>query len=153
MEKHSTISDSTRRLGETLMIIMVVIILTGWVASNVADSSSRAQYAQKKAELVKLARILDYYYVDNGEYPNTRTSGGFCEIDKRYPGGVCLSELLRDGYYDALPISFEGGAYWYFEFDDYMAVGTELPRDISLATSNLCTLDNGYEFWCIKITK
>jgi len=32
--KHSTLEDTTRRLGETVLIALVVLVATGWVATK-----------------------------------------------------------------------------------------------------------------------
>ena len=151
MEKHSLLQDNVRRLGETVIIMVVCFLITSWLVQPLFGATQQSVDIRKKTELHELAKTLQFYYTDNDEFPSARKNGGFCEIDKRYPGqGVCLSELLRDGYYDALPVSPNDAPYWYFRFTDFVAVGSDLPIS---NTDTICVLPNGFEFWCVKIYK
>lgn len=140
-----------RRWGETVIIMLICFLLAVWMAQPLFESTTQSLLIQKKTELYELRKTLQLYYLETNSFPGTRGNGGFCEIDTQYPGrGICLSELVRDGYYHALPISPDDAPYWYFRFGDFAAVGSDLPIDTE---ENTCNLPNGFEFWCVKIYK
>jgi len=148
--KHSILEDTTRRLGETVLIALVVLVATGWVATKVLGSTNDGRDAKKKIELTQLASALQYYGFDNGEFPKDPSRNKFCKIDNRYNGKKCLGELVRDGYIDSLPVSFDEKAYWYLVYKNYVAVGSEIKMN-EVSETNSCELPNGYTFWCVKI--
>ena len=149
--KHSILEDTTRRLGETVLIALVVLMATGWVATKVLGSTNDGKDAKKKIELTQLAGALRYYGFDNGAFPKDPGGSNFCKIDVRYRGKKCLGELVTDGYLDALPVSFDDEAYWYLIYKNYVAVGSSIDGLEDTTDTNKCALQNGFEFWCVKI--
>lgn len=153
MKRHSSLNELVRRRGETVIIMLVCFLIAGWLVQPMFESTQESLGLKKQAEITQLAQTIGYYYTDTGELPSERGNGGFCEVDVRYPGeGVCLAELLRDGYYAALPVSVDEKPYWYFRYPEYVAVGSDIPVK-NILPENTCTLPSGFEFWCVKIHK
>ncbi len=151
--KNSTLKSNTKRLGETVLIALVALVGTGWIATQVLGTTHKGVDAQKKIELTQLASAIKYYNFDNNTFPKEPSGNGFCKIDTRYEGKKCLVELVVDGYVETLPVSINNEAYWYLIYSDYVAVGSGIETEEEISEANRCVLPNGFEFWCVKIKK
>lgn len=65
-------------LIELLMIIALVAIISvaAMILINPIDGMRKGLDAKRKSDLAQIKRLLELYYNDNGEYPNSLNFGG-----------------------------------------------------------------------------
>jgi|GEM_PF-5970957 len=147
------ISDQVRRLGETLMVLCVVVLLVNHFLTNTDKSARSATEANKKSQVATIAGALRMYYLDNGAYPDIANRQSFCRpfdvnSDKQ---GRCLGELI--GPYlnpNSVDLGYKEYVYVNARRNTFIATDLEVTTEDSL--SNTCKVGASY-FWCIKLPR
>lgn len=87
---------NTRRVGFTIVELLVVIVVLGILAGITVVSfngiAKRARNAARTSDLVQIDKLLKVYKVFNGDYPamvyTASPTNGYC-IGSGYPNGYC----------------------------------------------------------------
>lgn len=62
-------------LVELVIVVAVIIILAAMTISVYSGAQARSRDAKRKADIANIAKALELYYDDNGEYPNAANNG------------------------------------------------------------------------------
>lgn len=88
--------------GFTLMELLVVMVILGLVTTvglgAFRSSQAKSRDARRKAELGQIAKALEVYYNDKGEYPETASipAGGAVFNDPDNPTTIYMSKMPKD---------------------------------------------------------
>lgn len=145
------ISDKARRLGETILVCFVVIMLTGFWMQGIADNKADALLQSKRTQVATIARALALYQAERGGYPPVVNGLPFCEPFEMYQNKRCLGELLGS-YLHPDAVMFDQYKFVYMNNPDRAFIAADIPADVGVATTNRCLI-NDFEFWCIKLPK
>ncbi|CAN5134626.1 hypothetical protein BH11PAT3_BH11PAT3_2810 [soil metagenome] len=125
-------SLNAKKTGFTLIELMVVISIIGFLSSIVLSSlsvaRSKGRDAQRITQIRQLQTALELFYSDNGSYPRSGECGGTVPNAGWSNSTECMSSgrWLRDntsnlnGYISSDPrevnntTAFPNGAYFYF---------------------------------------
>jgi len=81
-------------LIELIVVIMIMTVLAGVVIPRVVDHQKSARDARRLADIKALQRVIDQYYLENGDYPPGDTGGWNRSTD----GAGFISVLVNEGY-------------------------------------------------------
>lgn len=143
------ISDKARRLGETILICCVVVILTGVWARGTTDTKVRAFDTAKKTEVVAIAKAAQAYNLDAGDYPEVSLGLPYCKPFNVYDGDLCLGELVGK-YLEAEHISLTESDYVYMDRGSHVLIAANVTVSSNTSDNNRCDI-SGVEFWCVKL--
>jgi general secretion pathway protein G len=87
-------------LIEIIIVITIIGLIVGWVATNIFGKQDQAQWRVAKSQITQLGATLDQYKLDTGRYPNTQEG---LKALIQAPGGVAnwigpygKAEALKD---------------------------------------------------------
>ena len=112
---------SPRKRAFTLIELLIVITIIGILAvalvPRLTGASGRARDATRKSDLQQIAVGLEYYYSDNGEYPDV-AAGAVCVSTLGLTGlSIVPSDPSSSGWGTTCDTAALGG-YVYYELDD-----------------------------------
>ncbi len=143
------ISDQARRMGETILIVCIVTILTGAWARGTAHSKLQAYHTQTKSQITAIANALRLYELDQGAYPPVVEDKPFCFPFNKYQSSICLGELVGP-YLQADTVPFDQTTYVYRKEHKGVSISANIPVSDETPLANRCDI-YGERFWCIKL--
>lgn len=144
-----TISDKARRLGETVLVgAVAVILMVVWIR-GVDGTQNEASVAAQKAEVVTIAKAIQAYGVEHGSYPAVANGLPFCQPFNIYNGELCLGVLIGE-YIEVEEINLVESDLVYMNEDSHVVIAADIPVNQGVATSNRCNI-SGIEFWCVRL--
>lgn len=117
-------------LIEIIIVITIIGLIVGWVATNIFGKQDQAQWRVAKSQMTQLAATLDQYKLDTGRYPNTQEG---LNALLQAPGGVANwvgpyvrnAEALKDPWKNDLQYRSPGSDNRAFEIVSLGADGKE----------------------------
>jgi len=104
-----------RRLGFTLIEVLVVIVILGILAAlivpRVMDRPDQARATAARADIAAIVNALKLYRLDNGSYPSA--DQGLSALVKKPERGDIPRNWKAGGYLERLPIDPWGAEYQY----------------------------------------
>ena len=108
-------SNARRRLGFTLLEVMVVVVILGILASLVVPQVIRrpdeARVSAAKQDVATLMQALKLYHLDNQRYPSTEQ--GLQALTQKPASPPVPQNWKTGGYIERLPRDPWGNAYQY----------------------------------------
>lgn len=109
--------DLASRGGFTLMEILVVVVIIGFLATFVApkffDQPDKARMVVTKQQIRSIAEALELYKLDNRNYPTTEQ--GLKALVEKPTSAPVPSAWKKGGYMQSLPKDPWGAAYIYLQ--------------------------------------
>lgn len=104
-----------RQAGFTLIEIMVVVVILGilgaLIVPNVVSKPEEARVAKAKADIRAIATALEFYRMDNSNYPSTEQ--GLSALVTEPSGYPEARKWNPEGYLDKVPVDPWGEPYQY----------------------------------------
>ncbi|MFW0871220.1 MAG: hypothetical protein ACKKL4_02080 [Patescibacteria group bacterium] len=143
--------QQTRRIGESLLIVLIIIVLVGVWIKGIDQYSAQAHEAQAQQQMYTLAKALRVYYINNDSYPAVVNNMPFCEPFRMYKGQLCLYQLIDD-YISIENIRFSGVRYIYAPTRDNVILAADILATEDTSMGNRCTVGN-VTFWCLILPR
>lgn len=145
------LTEKMLRLGETVLVMCIVIYLVMSWLQWTEEATAKSMQAGTKTQVATIARALNLYRIDEGEYPPVVGGHSFCKPFSEYAGTRCLGELMGD-YLGADSVELGENNYVYTNQSDSVFIAADIPVGIDTRKSNRCMV-NTLEFWCVKLPK
>lgn len=132
--KHENNAACLKRVGFTLIELMVVIVILGVLAGLIVpqfmDEPQKARVVKAKMQMESISTALKKFYIDNGFYPTTEQ--GLDALVRKPTSGRTPKNYASSGYLPKLPKDPWGNSYIYvapgkhgaFDLISYGADGT-----------------------------
>lgn len=124
-------SQTTTGIARLSIVILVILVITGFLFKFFANAKLSAMDTKKKAEVAQIFTLLQFYYVGENTSPEN-PSDDWCEINKEYEGKACLREVMRDGYAQAIPQSPDDNLYLYHDDEEKFLIATKMSNKLSV---------------------
>lgn len=112
-----TTSSHQRQAGFTLIELLVVVVIIGILAvigiNNFITSQMKARDSQRKQDLQTIAKALEMYYNDKGQYPDA-INNQILDIDWGAESGFTDTEITNGAVYlTKMPMDPGNRSYFY----------------------------------------
>ena len=134
------------KVGRIIMIAASALAIVGYMIIHFNGASVEEIDAQKRSELSQIYTLLQFYYVGESKAPVSPTRDGWCVINEFYGKDRCMSEVVRDGYAEAIPQSPDERPYLYYDDPDRFFVASQMSRDLPLL--HQCPFSDDPRMWC-----